>query len=196
MGKHVVQFQCHHCGHCCTDVVCLPTPWDVIQIVRDTGISPYTFVEFLTPDGISDVPQSDPTWLRCDGQRYIMALRRNAKGCFFRHAGARYCKAYASRPILCRLFPFRLHETRDGVFKRFTLHTGVECPRHRDGVAQANPLYALYLEDSEHQHAYHDLVALFNRKRNPDKRPENFIEVFISGAERLSDRHEIEFTVR
>jgi len=34
MGRHTVNFTCHSTGHCCKDVICLPTPWDVICITR------------------------------------------------------------------------------------------------------------------------------------------------------------------
>ncbi len=180
MGKLTVNFKCHHCGHCCTDVVCLPTPWDVIQIVKATKLRPLEFVEFILPDEISEVAKSDPTWLVVDGKRYMMALRRDAKkGCFFRDPKTSYCTVYEERPILCRLYPYCLHETRDGAFKSFTLHKDVGCPRHRDGVAATGPLYDLYLEDREHQHAYADLVKVFNNRKSKTKRPEDFIKMFI-----------------
>ena len=90
MGKLSVAFRCVSCGHCCTDVVCLPTPFDVRRIALETGEDPYDFVEFLSPEEIEDVPKSDPTWLECDDDRYLMALRRHEKpgkrrhnGCYF-----------------------------------------------------------------------------------------------------------------
>jgi Fe-S-cluster containining protein len=184
MGRKRVWFRCHHCGHCCTDVVCLPTPWDVIQIVRATGLNPYDFLEFLPPGDIDQVPKSDPTWLRCNGQRYQMALRRDQNRCFFRDKKSGSCGAYEARPLVCRLFPFCVHETREGAFKSFTLHEKgrVECPRLRDGVVEVPPLYTLYCEDREHQEDYADLVAVFNRNASADKPPEDFIQLFIVGA--------------
>ncbi len=178
MGKDTVHFKCHHCSHCCTEVVALPTPWDVIRIVKETGADPYEFLEFITPEDITGVAKSDPTWLECNGTRYLMALRRDATGCHFLDKKTRYCTIYDSRPILCRLYPFKLHETRDREFKGFSLHTDVGCPRHRDGVYQTAPLYELYLEDSEHQHDYEDLVTAFNRRRDRNKQPQDFISMF------------------
>jgi Fe-S-cluster containining protein len=181
MGKEVVRFKCHHCNHCCTDVVCLPTPWDVIRIVRGTGLRPHQFLEFLTPVDITGVSPSDPTWLKCNGQRYIMALQRTPEeGCHFLDRTTRMCSIYEHRPILCRLYPFKLQETRSGEFRGFTLHGDVDCPRHRDGEVPTRPLYEMYLEDSKHQEDYQDLVRVFNQRRDRNKKPQDFIKLFIT----------------
>jgi Fe-S-cluster containining protein len=179
MGKNAVQFACHHCNHCCTEVICLPTPYDVIRIVRETGRDPLDFLEFLEPPEVEDVRQNDPTWLKVGGKRYLMALKRDISGCFFLNKQTRFCSIYNSRPLLCRLYPFKLLETRDGQFKGFSLHKDVGCPRHRDGVVATKPLYDIYLEDRDHQDDYEDLVRIFNLKRNPDKKPEQFVDLFI-----------------
>ncbi|GMV99623.1 MAG: hypothetical protein AMXMBFR84_07620 [Candidatus Hydrogenedentota bacterium] len=186
MGRYHVQFSCHHCNHCCTEVVCLPTPWDVVRIVKNTKQDPYEFLEFLATDEIEEVEDDDPTWLDVDGDRYIMALRRDKRGCHFLDKKTRYCGIYESRPILCRLYPFRLEETRDGEFKGFSLHDDVGCPRYLDGKVPTQPLYELYLEDSKHQKDYRDLVKVFNRKKYPEKRPEDFIELFVTGFKKRS----------
>lgn len=179
MGKDTVRFSCHHCGHCCTEVVCLPTPWDVVRIVKNTGKDPLDFLEFLTPEEIEDVDETDPTWLYCGDERFLMALRRDHKGCFFLDKQTRYCTIYESRPILCRLYPFKLEESREGKFKGFSLHTDVGCPRNQDGVYQTKPLYDLYLDDRGHQDDYEDMVRVFNKRKEADKKPEDFIEMFV-----------------
>ena len=181
MGKHTIRFRCQHCAHCCTDVVCLVTPWDVVQIVRKTGVRTQEFLEFLFQDEISGVPLSDPTWIECNGRRYIMALRRDdQEGCFFLDKHTKQCFIYPSRPIVCRLYPFRLEETRTGGFRGFSLHrTGVGCPRQRGDVFVTGPLYALYLEDLKHQEDYQDLVAAFNRRQDADKQPADFASLFV-----------------
>lgn len=183
MGRDAVRFQCHHCNHCCTEVVCLPTPWDVIRIVRETGQNPHEFLEFLTPDEISGVRKSEPTWLRVGRQKYLMALRRNARGCHFLNPQTRYCSIYEARPILCRLYPFRLIESRDGAFRGFDLHKDVGCPKNRDGIYATAPLYALYVDDRDHQESYQTLVQVFNRKVYVGKKPEDFIEMFLATPE-------------
>jgi len=179
MGKKTVHFRCHHSNHCCTDVVCLPTPWDVNRIINETGADPSEFIEFVTPDEISEVEDDDPTWLECGGERYLMALRRGKKGCFFLDKKTRFCAIYESRPILCRLYPFKVQETRKGKFKGFTLHKDVGCPRHRDGSVATKPLYKLYLKDSKHQEEYERLVRKFNKKRKKGKKPRDFLKLFV-----------------
>lgn len=167
--------------HCCRDVVCLPTPWDVVRIVRETGANPYKFLEFLTDEEVTDVAKNDPTWLECDGERYVMALRRGKKGCYFLNKRNGLCKIYDARPILCRLYPFNLHQTRDGEFKSFTLHENIGCPKDRGGTVKTRPLYDLYIEDCEHQEDYNDLVRVFNRREYRGKKPKHFVRMFIKG---------------
>jgi Fe-S-cluster containining protein len=179
MGKELVRFSCHHCGHCCTDVVCLPTPADVLRIVRATKRDPRRFLEFLTPDEIQGVTKSDPTWLQCGADRHMMALRRSEKGCTFLNKRNRHCTIYEERPLLCRLYPFKLHETRQNVFKGFSLHTDVGCPRNRDGEFKTQPLYSVYKQDAEHQLDYQQLVTVFNRKTYAGKKPADFLYLFV-----------------
>jgi len=179
MGRDTVRFACHHCNHCCTEVVCLPTPWDVIRIVKGTGKHPKKFLEFLEDDEITGVQKNDPTWLKIGKKKYMMALRRNSKGCHFLDKKTRYCSIYEHRPLLCRLYPFKLQESGSGKFKGFTLHKDVGCPKHRDGVVETAPLYEIYLEDKDHQEEYDKLVAAFNKKDYPGKKPEDFIDLFV-----------------
>jgi Fe-S-cluster containining protein len=179
MGRKTVRFNCHRTLHCCTDVVALPTPWDVLQLVLHTGRPPLEFVEFLTPDEIDEVEEDDPTWLEVNGQKYIMALKRDPTlGCYFLDQTRRECGVYEARPLLCRLYPFKLHETRDGQFEGFSLHKDVGCPRFRDGKVDAEALYEIFCEDRIHQDAYEDLVRLFNGGKCPKSRPEDFIDLF------------------
>jgi Fe-S-cluster containining protein len=180
MGKFTVRFKCHHSGHCCKDVVCLPTPWDVLRIAMNTHRDPREFVEFLTRDEIEGVANSDPTWLTIGKERYIMALFRTAEeGCFFLDKDTFYCSIYEHRPLLCRLYPFKLHETKDETFSHFTLHKDVGCPRFRDGVVETAPLYDLYLQDKMHQEDYVTLVDTFNALDKEGKKPENFLDLFV-----------------
>ena len=181
MGKDTVRFSCHHCNHCCTEVVALPTPWDVKRIVKMTGAKPEEFLEFLTPDEIDGADLSDPSWLDVDGEPYIMALHRDRKGCFFLDSKTRFCTIYEARPLLCRLFPFKVVESRNGEFKGFTLHQDVGCPKHKDGVVATKGLYDLYIQDDINQEDYYDLVEIFNKKQYEEKEAEDFVTLFMHG---------------
>ena len=92
----------------------------------------------------------------------------------------RICTIYEHRPILCRLYPFKLQETREGEFRGFSLHSDVGCPRNRDGEVPTRPLYELYRDDCVHQEDYQDLVRVFNARRDKNKQPQDFIKLFIS----------------
>ncbi len=180
MGRYHVNFKCHNCGYCCTEVVCLPTPWDVLRIAMNTGIAPLRFLEFLTPEEVTGVPKNDPTWLQVGDERYIMALRRDeVEGCYFLDKQTKFCAIYEHRPILCRLYPFKLHEKREGGLAGFSLHNDVECPRHRNGRYETGPLYDLYLSDKTHQEDYNTLVAAFNKNRKRHRGPEAFLDLFV-----------------
>ncbi len=180
MGRYHVNFSCHHCGHCCTEVVCLPTPWDVLRIAVNTGADPARFLEFLCPDEITGVTKNDPTWLLVGDERFIMALQRDEQvGCFFLDKQTKFCTIYEHRPLLCRLYPFKLRETRDDEFAGFSLHTDVGCPRHRDGRYDTGPLYDLYLQDKTHQEDYNTLVRAFNKNKKANRTPEAFLDLFL-----------------
>jgi len=183
MGKELVRFRCHSCGHCCRDLAVLPTPFDVQRITLHTGRNPLKFLEFLTPDEVEEVDEDDPTWLNVDGQQFIMALYRDEEmGCSFLDKDTRLCGIYEARPILCRLYPFKLEETASGRYNGFSLHTDVECPLHRDGQVAVAPLHDLYLEDCTHQEAYEALVKDFNGREYRGKEPEDFVRLFIDGV--------------
>jgi hypothetical protein len=182
MGTDTVRFKCHSCTHCCTEVVALPTPWDVRRIAKMTGAEPEDFIEFLEPDELEDVEQDDPTWLRVNGDRYIMALKRDEKtGCHFLNKKTRLCSIYDARPLLCRLYPFKAEESEDGKFLGFTLHDDVGCPKHLDGEMAVRPLYDLYIQDDLNQEDYHELVEIFNSKEYEDKEPDDFVALFMNG---------------
>lgn len=180
MGLHTVKFACHHCNHCCTEVICLPTPWDVIRMVKGTGQEPLEFLEFITPEDIEGVNKSDPTWLKVGKEKYMMALKRHGQRCHFLDKKTRYCSIYEHRPLLCRLYPFRVVESRAGEFKGFVLHNDVGCPKHQDGEYKTGPLREIYETDKGHHEDYRTLVEVFNAKEYPGKKPEDFIDLFVT----------------
>ncbi len=179
MGRYTVQFRCHNCGHCCTDVVCRPTVRDAVRIAAATGLDPDEFIELRSEDEIDGVDASDPTWLECGGERYLMVLRHVRGRCYFMRTrkAQSVCTIYETRPALCRLFPFKLQQTRSGEFKGFTLHDDCECPRYRDGIVETEPLYRVYLEDDENQDDLIAMVAAFNSGDHDS--PDEFIDMFI-----------------
>jgi Fe-S-cluster containining protein len=191
MYTDAVPFKCHHCNHCCTDVVCLPTPWDVRRIMRMTGQDPFDFLEFLTPEEIDDVDDDDPTWLVLNGEKYMMALKRDETlGCHFLNRDTKYCSIYEARPLLCRLYPFKVEETPDEKFLGFTLHEDVGCPKHSDGLVPVKPLYDLFVQDSINGDDYSELVEFFNAQDYPGKEIEDFVVMFTGGFLKLKQNLE------
>ena len=183
MGKQFVRFRCHSCGHCCRDLAVLPTPFDVQRITLHTGRNPLKFLEFLTPEEVEEVEEDDPTWLDVNGQRYMMALYRDEDtGCTFLEQDTYLCGIYEARPILCRLYPFKIEETASGRYNGFSLHDDVDCPLHRDGQVATAPLHELYREDCTHQESYEALVKDFNARKYRGKEPEDFVRLFIDGV--------------
>ncbi|HOQ32494.1 MAG TPA: YkgJ family cysteine cluster protein [Candidatus Hydrogenedens sp.] len=179
MGKKFVRFRCHHCGHCCTDVICCPTPYDICRIVQATHIPPKKFLSFIEPEEIQGVNKSDPTWLKIGNKKYLMTLKRTKKGCFFRDSKKGICKIYEHRPLLCRLFPFKLRQTRTGKVHSFSLHKDVGCPKHRDGIVYTDYLAKIWEEEQKHQEDYQDLVAFFNNPNKKGKKPFDFVDLFV-----------------
>jgi Fe-S-cluster containining protein len=162
--------------------VALPTPADVIRVADHTGIHPYEFLEFLTAEEIDEVEADDSTWLECDDDRYIMALKRDDEtGCTFLDKKTKFCSIYEARPMLCRLYPFNVKEDKDGEVKGFTLHEDVGCPRHRDGKVPVAGLKAIYEDDAENEMDYDELVEVFNKKKYFGKKPRHFLRLFFEG---------------
>lgn len=193
MGKDTVNFSCHHCGHCCTEVVCLPTPWDVRRIQKMTGDDPFDFIEFLKPDEIQEVDMEDPTWLDVDGVKYIMSLKRDSKlGCHFLNKETKYCTIYEARPLLCRLYPFELVTDENEKYVEFRLHEDVGCPKNTDGVYQTGPIYDLAIQDELNQEDYAEMVEIFNAKQYDEKDPEDFIRMFTGGLPNFDEAVGIE----
>jgi Fe-S-cluster containining protein len=159
----------------------------VRRVVKMTGADPEEFLEFLTPEEVEDVADDDPTWLNVTKDRYIMALRRDQEGCNFLNKKTRLCTIYEARPILCRLYPFKLDQTRVGKFKGFSLHRDVGCPKHKDGTISTKPLYDLNVQDELNQEDYSELVELFNEKEYEGKEPEDFVVMFMHGLKNFDE---------
>jgi len=191
MSNDSVNFKCHHCNHCCTDVICLPSPWDVRRIMRMTGLDPFDFVEFLSPEEIEDVDLDDPTWLDVDGEKWMMALKRDENtGCHFLNQKTKLCSIYEARPLLCRLYPFKVVEDENEKYLGFTLHEDVGCPKHSDGVVSTKPLYDLYVQDSINGEDYVELVEFFNAQKYEGKEAEDFVVMFTGGIHNLRENLE------
>jgi Fe-S-cluster containining protein len=147
-----------------------------------TGGDPFDFIEFLEPDELDGVELDDPTWLDIKGKKYMMALNRDDKtGCYFLNNKTRMCSIYTARPLLCRLYPFKVLEDKNGTYKGFVLHKDVGCPKNKDGIVDTKPLYDLYIQDDLNQEDYQELVKIFNSKEYPGKEPEDFVILFMNG---------------
>lgn len=94
-----IGFSCIRCGECCTgtDNLVMLYPSEIREISGATGRNAGDFTEPY------------PEKVRMPGGGSIMfgrCLKRTARGCIFLDGSC--CTAYASRPWICRTYPFML----------------------------------------------------------------------------------------
>ena len=95
------KFRCEECGLCCSgcnnEVIVSPDEVDALS--KASGLS------------FEEIAEPYPEWFEEKGERFTLAwvLRRGMDGnCMFLENNR--CKYYASRPHLCRTYPFMLNK--------------------------------------------------------------------------------------
>jgi Fe-S-cluster containining protein len=116
---------CNGCGVCCqgewNGLIERPflTPYDVDNIVKETGLPESDFVDnlYLSENNIK-----------------VLRTKQIGKGCMFFDDDTRRCKIYHSRPLDCRLFPLDMVK-EDGRYY-LILYPDV-CPSDIDLIAES-----------------------------------------------------------
>lgn len=95
------RFSCEMCGECCAgpDNEVIVSPDEVEALSRASGLS------------FDEIAEPYPEWFEENGERFTFSwvLRRRADGrCMFLEQNR--CRYYASRPHLCRTYPFMLNQ--------------------------------------------------------------------------------------
>ncbi len=97
---------CMRCGNCCTRFGVCVTPSDMSRIAEATKKHPRSFVSTVPEPPLRE--RTEPAIL-IDGRRSLLVLKRDRGDvCAFYGAAAGGCAIYASRPMLCRTYPFRV----------------------------------------------------------------------------------------
>ena len=97
-----IGFSCTQCGECCTGTdedsnLVMVFPHEIDDLAGETGLQAGDFSDPY-PEKVQTMDGGSITFEWC--------LKRTARGCIF-HDRAR-CTAYASRPWICRTYPFML----------------------------------------------------------------------------------------
>jgi hypothetical protein len=103
-----IGFSCTRCGECCKGTkedsnLVMVFPHEIDDLAGGTGLQAGDFSE----------PYPEKVQTRDGGSiTFEWCLKRTTRGCIF-HDGA-HCTAYASRPWICRTYPFML--SKEGLF--------------------------------------------------------------------------------
>jgi Fe-S-cluster containining protein len=90
------------CGKCCTSFGVCVTPSDIARIAAATGKNPLVFVSTIPEPDARE--RTEPSVI-INGKRSLIVLKWRV-GMLCRFYSADGCKIYASRPLLCRTYPF------------------------------------------------------------------------------------------
>jgi Fe-S-cluster containining protein len=133
---------CLRCGRCCTGFGVCVTPFDILRLSEAAALNAESFVM-----AIPEPPERERTEpaVIIDGKSSLIVLRwagpPERKCIFYSQSG---CTAYASRPMLCRTYPFKNENGKLAITKSRA------CPRAwipsgPEGYRADNEKYAIEL---------------------------------------------------
>ena len=160
-GREHLNFRCTSCGNCCRELRVAVTHLDVARLAQSTGDVAHMLVDWLGPDEV-DMNSESASVVELDVGRRLMVLAQHGGACRWLDDALR-CRVYAARPYDCRLYPFSIEPSRDGVSASLSLLSLTACEDTRDGRVSAAELaeddHARFVELAE----YHALVSRWNR---------------------------------
>lgn len=160
-GTEHLAFSCNGCGDCCRRHRVALTHHDLDHLARLLRTAPAALVEWLPPDAVDLDAESASMVLLARGPR-LMVLAHVGGACTLLDTNNR-CRAYATRPLDCRLYPFVLERAADRRVTRLSLFEPSGCGELR---SEANDLDELTHTDEERWSRlfeYQALVARWNR---------------------------------
>jgi Fe-S-cluster containining protein len=161
LGAEHLAFVCNGCGDCCRKHRVALTHHDLERLVRSLRAMPAALVEWLAPGQVDLDTVSASMVLLPPGPR-LMVLAHVGGACTLLDTDNR-CRAYATRPLDCRLYPFVLERAPDRRVTRLSLFEPSGCGELR---SEANDLDELTQTDEDRWSRlfeYQALVARWNR---------------------------------
>jgi len=95
-------------GNCCASFVITITSFDVLRIMKETGLKPEEFSELRRLDILS---YDDSQVIECKEKKfkdyYLLSLKSHP--CYF-FDSRKGCKIHSAKPMACRIYPFNQDE--------------------------------------------------------------------------------------
>jgi Fe-S-cluster containining protein len=172
--RRYLKFRCTGCGNCCRDTVVCITDEDAQRICEGTGRSPLSFVRFYSHDEIA-MSDNDPSWVRLNGGRRVMALKKIRDRCIFLDNASNRCTVYEHRPVTCRDHPFNLSFSSRGALQKISLSRIVKCPHAWDGNVRRRELRVINNWNERQQETYVRKIRAWHRIRSGRKSAKDFL---------------------
>lgn len=169
VGERHLAFRCNGCGACCRSLRVAVTHHDLRRLLlagvgaRAAGgaADAAALVDWLAPDAV-DMTGEPGSFVELSTGRRLMVLRWSEGACAFLDAAQR-CRAYASRPHDCRLFPFDLTRDAGGSLVAVGRLELEACGDDLGPAAALAEIDALDRQRWDELAEYHALVARWNR---------------------------------
>jgi Fe-S-cluster containining protein len=137
-GAEHLAFVCNGCGECCRKHRVALTHHDLERLADSLRATPASLVEWLPPDQVDLDAVSASMVILPPGPR-LMVLAHAGGACTLLDTDNR-CRAYAARPLDCRLYPFVLERAADRRLTRLSLFDSAGCGELRSGATDRDEL--------------------------------------------------------
>jgi Fe-S-cluster containining protein len=160
-GEAHLAFRCTGCGACCKTLRVAVTHHDVRRLVTATGTAASELVAWLAPDEV-DMTGEPETFVELGAGRRLMVLAQRDGACALLDRDDR-CRAYASRPRDCELFPFDPELAEDGTLRRLALLPFSGCEADAGGENDPGELVLGHARRELELGEYRERVRAWNR---------------------------------
>jgi Fe-S-cluster containining protein len=171
IGAGHLDFRCNGCGACCRSLRVSVTHHDLRRLLLGghgtpgqtaaLGEGATALVDWLAPEAV-DMTGEPGSFVELSAGRRLMVLAWREGACSFLDATQR-CRAYASRPRDCRLFPFDLARDAAGSVVSVARLELEGCGDERGPSAALSEIDRLDRQRWDELGEYQALVARWNR---------------------------------